>query len=86
MKLVKGNQFSDAVWKLENKGKAYLFYTKNSQDIAIDLAADKGDFEVYAINPTTGIVTKNTSIKGGKTIVIPASEVKEKVIFVVKKN
>jgi hypothetical protein len=86
MKLVNGNQFSDAVWKLENKGQAYLFYAKNSQDISIDLTADKGDFEVYAINPTTGIVTKNTSIKGGKTVVIPASEIKEKVLFVVKKN
>lgn len=86
MKFVNGTTFSDPVWKLENKGKAYLFYAKNSQDISIDLAADKGDFEVYAINPTTGIVTKNTSIKGGKTVVIPASEVKEKVLFVVKKN
>jgi len=86
MEFVNGNTFSDSVWKLENKGKAYLFYAKNSQDISIDLTADKGDFEVYAINPTTGIVTKNTSIKGGKKVVIPASEVKEKVLFVVKKN
>lgn len=86
MEFVNGNTFSDPVWKLENKGKAYLFYAKNSQDISIDLASDKGDFEVYAINPTTGIVTKNTSIKGGKTIVIPAAEMKEKVVFIVKKN
>lgn len=86
MKLVKGNQFSDAVWKLENKGKAYLFYAKNSQDISIDLASDKGDFEVYSINATTGSVSKNTNISGGKTIVIPAAELKEKVLFVVKKN
>ena len=86
MKLVKANQFSDVVWKLENKGKAYLFYAKNSQDISIDLASDKGDFEVYSINATTGSVSKNANISGGKTVVIPASEVKEKVLFIVKKN
>lgn len=85
MKFVNGTTFSDAVWKLENKGKAYLFYSKNSQDIAIDLAADKGDFEVYSINATTGSISKNTNISGGKTVVIPASEVKEKVLFIIKK-
>lgn len=86
MKFVNGNTFSDAVWKLENKGKAYLFYAKNSQDISIDLSAGKGDFEVYAINPTTGSVSKNANINGGKTVVIPASEMKEKVLFVIKKS
>jgi len=85
MKFVNGNTFSDAVWKLENKGKAYLFYAKNSQDILIDLSNYKGDFEVYSINATTGSVSKNTNISGGKTVVIPAADVKEKVLFITKK-
>jgi hypothetical protein len=83
--LVNGNKFSDGVWKLENKGKAYLFYAKNSQDISIDLSVYKDDFEVYSINSTTGNIAKMSNISGGKTVVIPASDVKEKVLFVVKK-
>ncbi|MEO8237334.1 MAG: DUF6298 domain-containing protein [Flavobacterium sp.] len=86
MKFVNGSAFSDAVWKLENKGKAYLFYAKNAQDVSIDLSGFKGDYEVYSINATTGIVSKNASISGGKKVVIPQTEIKEKVLFVVKKN
>ncbi|MFV8466066.1 DUF6298 domain-containing protein [Flavobacterium sp. LB1P62] len=86
MKFVGGSMFSDNLWKLENKGKAYLFYGKNSQDISIDLSNYAGHFEVYTINPTTGAVSKNTNISGGKTVVIPQAEIKEKVLFVVKKN
>jgi hypothetical protein len=86
MKFVNGNTFSDTVWKLENTGKAYLFYAKNSQDISIDLSAYKGDFEVYSINATNGSVSKNANISGGKKVAIPASDVKEKVLFVVRKN
>lgn len=85
MKFVNGNTFSDAVWKLENKGKAYLFYAKNSQDISIDLASDKGDFEVYSINATTGSVSKKANIDGGKKVVIPVTDIKEKVLFIIKK-
>lgn len=86
MKFVGGSMFSDNLWKLENKGESYLFYAKNSQEISVDLCNYRGDFEVYAINPTTGSVTKNANINGGKTVVIPASDVKGKVLFVVKKN
>jgi len=86
MKFVNGNAFSDNLWTLENKGKAYLFYAKNSQDISIDLSNNKGDFEVYSINATNGSVSKNANISGGKTVTIPASDVKEKVLFVVRKN
>ena len=86
MKFVNGNAFSDNLWTLENKGKAYLFYAKNSQDISIDLSAYKGDFEVYSINAANGSVSKNANISGGKKVTIPASDVKEKVLFVVRKN
>jgi hypothetical protein len=86
MEFVNGNTFSDPIWKLENKGKAYLFYAKNSQDIAIDLSTYKGDFEVYSINATNGSVSKNANVSGGKKVIIPASDVKEKVLFIVKKN
>nr|WP_315197556.1 DUF6298 domain-containing protein [uncultured Flavobacterium sp.] len=85
MKLVNGNAFSDNLWILENKGKSYLFYAKNAQDISIDLANYKGYFEVYAINATTGSVIKKANIGGGKEVTIPASDVKEKVLFVIKK-
>lgn len=85
MKFVNGNKFSDNLWTLENKGKAYLLFAKKSQDISIDLSNYKGDFEVYAINPTTGSVAKNVKINGGKKVTIPASDVKEKVLFIVKK-
>lgn len=86
MKFVNGNTFSDNLWTLENKGNSYLFYAKNAQDIVIDLATEKGDFEVYAINNATGNVLKKTTIGGGKKVVIPQAEIKEKVLFVVKKN
>ncbi|TEB40418.1 hypothetical protein D0809_30705, partial [Flavobacterium circumlabens] len=86
MKPVEGNTFSDAVWTLENKGKSYLFYLKNDQDISVDLAGYKGTFEVYAINASTGALTKKASISGGKKIVIPKIEIKEKVLFIVKKS
>lgn len=86
MKLVSGNTFSDNLWTLENKGKAYLFYAKKAQDISIDLTNSKGNFEVYAINAEKGSVAKISSIGGGKKVTIPASDVKEKVLFVTKKN
>ncbi|WP_281227886.1 DUF6298 domain-containing protein [Flavobacterium aquiphilum] len=86
MKLVSGNTFSDNLWTLENKGKAYLFYAKKAQDISIDLTNSKGNFEVYAINAEKGSVAKISSIGGGQKVTIPASDVKEKVLFVTKKN
>ncbi|MBE8726264.1 DUF6298 domain-containing protein [Flavobacterium hungaricum] len=85
MKLVDGNTFSDNLWKLENKGKSYLFYLKNDQDISIDLSNEKGTFEVYAINAATGTFNKKANISGGKQVTIPQAEIKEKVLFVVKK-
>ena len=85
MKFVDGTAFSDAVWTLENKGKAYLFYAKNTQDISIDLSNYKGDFEVYTINDKTGSISKKTNISGGKKVIIPQAEMKEKVLFVLKK-
>lgn len=86
MKLVDGNTFSDNLWKLENKGKSYLFYLKNDQDITIDLSNEKGTFEVFAINASTGNITKKANISGGKQVTIPQTEIKEKVLFVVRKN
>ncbi|KQB39937.1 DUF6298 domain-containing protein [Flavobacterium aquidurense] len=86
MKLVSGNTFSDNLWKLENKGKSYLFYTKKAQEISIDLSNIKGTFEVYEISTSTGILTKKANIGGGKQITIPQAEIKEKVLFIVKKN
>ena len=86
MKLVSGNTFSDNLWTLENKGKAYLFYAKKAQDISIDLTNAKGNFEVYAINAEKGSVAKISNIGGGKKVTIPAADVKEKVLFVTKKN
>lgn len=85
MKFVAGTTFSDNLWKLENKGKSYLFYLKINQDISVDLSNYKGDFEVYTINATNGELNKKVNIKGGKSVTIPASEIKEKVLFVVKK-
>lgn len=85
MKLVDGNTFSDPLWKLENKGKSYLFYAKNPQDISIDLSDYKGTFEVYEINATKGTFIKKANINGGKQVRIPQGEIKEKVLFIVKK-
>jgi hypothetical protein len=86
MKFVNGSAFSDKLWTLENKGKSYLFYAKNAQDISIDLSEFKGNFEVYAINAETGGITKKANISGGRKVTIPATDVKEKVLFIVKKN
>ncbi|TDW47901.1 hypothetical protein EV144_104187 [Flavobacterium sp. 270] len=86
MKPAEGNKYTDNLWTLENKGKSYLFYAKNDQDISIDLSNQKGTFEVYAINVATGSITKKANISGGKQITIPQAEIKEKVLFVVKKN
>ncbi len=86
MKFAEGTTFSDKLWKLENKGNAYLFYLKNEQDISIDLSNHKGTFEVYTINASNGSFTKKSNISGGKQVVIPQAEIKEKVLFVVKKN
>jgi Family of unknown function (DUF6298) len=85
MKFVAGTTFSDSLWTLENKGKSYLFYLKNGQDITIDLSNTKGSFEVYTINATTGNSTKKANISGGKQVTIPQAEIKENVLFVVKK-
>lgn len=85
MKFVAGTTFSDSLWKLENKGKSYLFYLKNNQDISIDLSNYKGDFEVYTINAASGELNKKVNIKGGKSVTIPTSEIKEKVVFIIKK-
>jgi hypothetical protein len=86
MKLVDGNTFSDNLWKLENKGKSYLFYLKTDQDITIDLSSEKGTFEVFTINASTGTISKKANISGGKQVTIPQAEIKEKVLFVFKKN
>lgn len=85
MKFVTGTTPSDSLWKLENKGKSYLFYLKSNQDISVDLSNYKGDFEVYTINATSGELNKKVNIKGGKSVTIPASEIKEKVLFIIKK-
>ncbi|GGF06824.1 DUF6298 domain-containing protein [Flavobacterium limi] len=86
MKFVTGSTFSDNLWTLENKGNAYLFYLKNNQDVSIDLSNQKGTFEVYVINASNGNITKKANISGGKQVVIPQPEIKEKVLFVVKKS
>lgn len=85
MKPAEGNKYTDNLWTLENKGKSYLFYVKNDQDISIDLSNQKGTFEVYAINVATGNISKKANISGGKQITIPQAEIKEKALFVVKK-
>jgi hypothetical protein len=86
MKFATGSTFSDSLWTLENKGNAYLFYLKKDQDVSIDLSSQKGVFEVYTINASNGSVTKKANINGGKQVVIPQSEIKEKVVFVVKRS
>lgn len=86
MQLVSGNTYSDSLWKLENKGKSYLMYLKTPQDISIDLSAYKGEFDVYLINQDNGSVSKKQTSKGGNNVVILTTEVKEKVLFIVKKN
>jgi len=86
MKFVEGTTFSDNLWRLENKGKAYLFYLKKEQDVSIDLSNYKGTFEVYTINASNGIISKKANISGGKQVVIPQAEIKDKVLFVVKNN
>jgi hypothetical protein len=86
MKFAEGTTFSDKLWKLENKGNSYLFYLKNDQDVSVDLSNYKGIFEVYTINALNGNITKKANISGGKQVVIPQSEIKEKILFVVKKS
>lgn len=86
MQLVSGNTYSDSLWKLENKGKSYLMYLKTPQDISIDLSVYKGEFDVYLINQDNGSVSKKQTSKGGNKVVILSTEVKEKVLFIVKKN
>ncbi|KFC59383.1 DUF6298 domain-containing protein [Flavobacterium gilvum] len=86
MNFVEGTSFSDNLWKMENKGNAYLFYLKNNQDVSVDLSNYKGTFEVYVINGATGSVVKKATISGGKNVTIPQAEIKEKVVFVVKKK
>ncbi len=84
MKFVDGSTYSDPLWKLENKGKSYLIYAKKAQDISIDLKDYKDDFDVFAINSKTGIVTKKETVNGGKSIVIPATD-SENIVFILKK-
>lgn len=85
MKLVSGTSYSDAVWKLENKGESYLFYFNKNQDLSLDLTSFKGVFEVYTINAQTGEFIKKEVVHGGKTVLFSAQDNKEKVLFVVKK-
>ncbi len=85
MKLVSGNSYTDAVWKLENKGQSYLFYFNKNQDLSLDLSSFKGVFEVYAINAQTGEIVKKEAVQGGKSVLFAAQDSKEKVLFVVKK-
>ncbi|WP_417939478.1 DUF6298 domain-containing protein [Flavobacterium sp. RS13.1] len=86
MKFAEGTTFSDKLWSLENKGNSYLFYLKTNQDVSIDLSNHKGTFEVYEINASNGNITKKANISGGKQVIIPQAEIKEKVLFVIKKN
>lgn len=85
MQLVPGNSHTDTIWKLENKGKSYLYFVKEPQNVVLDLSAYKGTFDVFAINPSNGSVAKKETVQGGKTIVIPANTTKDKVLFIVKK-
>ncbi len=85
MKLVSGTTFSDAIWKLENKGESYLFYKKDNQDIILDLSAYKGHFEVYEINSETGKTALLETISGGKTITFSKEKLKDKILFIHKK-
>ncbi|WP_035141417.1 DUF6298 domain-containing protein [Flavobacterium daejeonense] len=85
MKLVSGNSYTDAVWKLENKGESYLFYFNKNQDLSLDLSSFKGVFEVYAINAQTGEIVKKEVVQGGKSVLFAAQDSKGKVLFVIKK-
>jgi hypothetical protein len=86
MKPTQEEHYNSTVWTLKEDGKAYLFYLQKENQITIDLSNDKGVFELYEINASTGNYTKKANIIGGKKVVIAQTEVKEKVLFVVKKN
>ncbi len=86
MKPSQEENYNSAVWSLKENGESYLYYLQKESQITIDLSNEKGTFEVYEINASTGNYTKKTNIIGGKKVEISASDMKEKVLFLVKKN
>lgn len=86
MKPSQEENYNSAVWSLKENGESYLYYLQKESQITIDLSNEKGIFEVYEINASTGNYTKKTNIIGGKKVEISASDMKEKVLFLVKKN
>lgn len=86
MKFAEGSSFSDRIWKLEDKGKAYLFYLKEHQDVTIDLSAEKGSFEVYSINEGDGSISKKAAFSAGKQLVLSKTDIKEKILLVLRKD
>jgi hypothetical protein len=85
MQLGSGTTYADNLWELENKGKTYLLYVKKPAPISVDLASYQADFEVYYINQDNGTVSKGPTIKAGNNLVLTAAEIKEKVVFIIKK-
>ncbi|WP_418262447.1 DUF6298 domain-containing protein [Flavobacterium faecale] len=85
MKTVAGSHFSDSVWKLEEKGENYLFYKNKNEEITVNLTTFNGQFDVFAINAETGIVSKIETIRGGKTVTFSDAITKEKILFIHKK-
>ncbi len=86
MKPSQEENYNSAVWSLKENGESYLYYLQKESQITVDLSNEKGTFEVYEINASTGNYTKKTNIIGGKKVEISASDMKEKVLFLVKKN
>ncbi|MEY4432557.1 MAG: hypothetical protein RLZZ44_687 [Bacteroidota bacterium] len=85
MQVISGTTYADNLWELENKGKTYLLYVKKPAPISVDLASYQADFEVYYINQDNGTVSKGPTIKAGNNLVLTAAEIKEKVVFIIKK-
>jgi hypothetical protein len=55
-------------WALGGKGKGYIIYATDAATVKVDLSDEKGSFLVRRVDPVSGAVDKETSVKGGKVV------------------
>lgn len=84
MKPLKSGNYNSSFWTLENPGKAYLFYLKETNSVTINLIDYSGKYKAYWINAETGNTISEVFLKGktSQTLIVPNKAAR--VLFITK--
>ena len=87
MKPTQDENYNSAIWTLKNNGESYLFFAQKANKITVDLSNDKGNFELFWINPDNGTQIAKESIQGKSVhnLTVPGGKETKIVAYIKKK-